>query len=110
MKPYLRLDVSIQSQIINLLIDLRAKNNLTYLFITHRLECGSLYFSPIGVMYFGRLVELASAQEIFDKCQAPIYKRLLNAIPSMDEERDDPWAIDEEFVDFEFHYRRGGGV
>lgn len=102
------LDVSIQSQIINLLIDLREKNNLTYLFITHDLSVVRYISDRIGVMYFGRLVELASAQEIFDNPKHPYTKRLLNAIPSMDEERDDPWDIDEEFIDFEFHYDEEG--
>lgn len=102
------LDVSIQSQIINLLIDLREKHNLTYLFITHDLSVVRYISDRIGVMYFGRLVELASAQEIFENPTHPYTKRLLNAIPMMDEVRDDPWEVDQEFGDFEFHYDQPG--
>lgn len=98
------LDVSIQSQIINLLIDLREKHNLTYLFITHDLSVVRYVSDRIGVMYFGRLVEIASAQEIFDNPVHPYTKRLLNAIPTMDEEKDEPWDIHEEFEEFEFYY------
>lgn len=98
------LDVSIQSQIINLLIDLREKENLTYLFITHDLSVVRYISDRIGVMYFGRLVELASAKEIFDNPTHPYTKRLLNAIPSMDDDWDEPWDIHEEYEDFEFYY------
>lgn len=98
------LDVSIQSQIINLLIDLREKQNLTYLFITHDLSVVRYVSDRIGVMYFGRLVEIATAQEIFDNPIHPYTKRLLNAIPSMDDKRDDPWEVDEKYNDFEFFY------
>lgn len=102
------LDVSIQSQIINLLQDLGEKEGLTYLFITHDLSVVRYISDRIGVMYFGRLVELASAQEIFDNPIHPYTKRLLNAIPTMDDQKDDPWDIHEEFADFEFHYEEAG--
>lgn len=102
------LDVSIQSQIINLLIDLREKQNLTYLFITHDLSVVRYISDRIGVMYFGRLVELASAKDIFENPTHPYTKKLLNAIPSMDEEKADPWDVDEEFEAFEFYYDQEG--
>lgn len=77
------LDVSIQSQVINLLQDLKDENNLTYLFITHDLGVVRYISDRIGVMYFGNLVELAPAEEIFENPQHPYTRQLLNAIPKM---------------------------
>ncbi|SHE70573.1 peptide/nickel transport system ATP-binding protein [Atopostipes suicloacalis DSM 15692] len=102
------LDVSIQSQIINLLLDLREKNNLTYLFITHDLGVVRYISDRIGVMYFGHLVELGSAQEIFNNPKHPYTKQLLNAIPTMEEDEDALWDVEEEYDDFEFHYSKDG--
>ena len=102
------LDVSIQSQIINLLLDLREKNNLTYLFITHDLGVVRYISDRIGVMYFGHLVELGSAQEIFNNPKHPYTKELLNAIPTMEEDEEGLWDIEEEYDDFEFHYSKDG--
>lgn len=98
------LDVSIQSQIINLLIDLKETQNLTYLFITHDLSVVRYISDRIGVMYFGRLVEISTAKELFDNPVHPYTKRLLNAIPSMDEDRHFVWNVDEEYPEFEFFY------
>lgn len=78
------LDVSIQSQIINLLQDLKEREALTYLFITHDLGVVRYISDRIGVMYFGNLVELAPAEEIFNNPQHPYTKRLLAAIPQLD--------------------------
>ena len=75
------LDVSIQSQIINLLQDLKEEHNLTYLFITHDLGVVRYISDRIGVMYFGNLVELAPAEDIFNNPQHPYTRELLNAIP-----------------------------
>ena len=102
------LDVSIQSQIINLLLDLRETNNLTYLFITHDLGVVRFISDRIGVMYFGRLVELGPAEEIFSNPKHPYTKRLLNAIPSMDEDDVTGWDINETYADYEFHYSKDG--
>lgn len=102
------LDVSIQSQIINLLQDLREKHNLTYLFITHDLGVVKYISDRIGVMYFGHLVEVASAHDIFTNPKHPYTKQLLNAIPTMEEDEDGLWDVDEAFADFEFHYSRDG--
>ena len=102
------LDVSIQSQIINLLLDLREKNNLTYLLITHDLGVVRYISDRIGVMYFGHLVELGSAQEIFNNPKHPYTKELLNAIPTMEEDEEGLWDIEEEYDDFEFHYSKDG--
>ena len=102
------LDVSIQSQIINLLLDLREKNNLTYLFITHDLGVVRYISDRIGVMYFGHLVELGSAQEIFNNPKHPYTKQLLNAIPTMEEDEEGFWDVDETFEEYEFHYSKEG--
>lgn len=102
------LDVSIQSQIINLLQDLREKNNLTYLFITHDLGVVRYISDRIGVMYFGNLVELGSAQDIFNNPTHPYTRQLLNAIPTMDDNEDHLWDVDEEYEDFEFYYSKDG--
>ena len=78
------LDVSIQSQIINLLQDLKEQQNLTYLFITHDLSVVKYISDRIGVMYLGNMVELASSQEIFDHPMHPYTEALMNAIPTTD--------------------------
>ncbi len=80
------LDVSIQSQIINLLIDLKKANKLTYLFITHDLSVVKFISDRIGVMYLGNLVELAPADRIFDRPLHPYTQALLEAIPRTDME------------------------
>ena len=79
------LDVSIQSQIINLLKDLKAQQNLTYLFITHDLAVVKYISDRIAVMYLGVIVELGTAQEIFECPMHPYTEALLSAIPTADE-------------------------
>lgn len=76
------LDVSIQSQIINLLQDLKEQQHLTYLFITHDLSVVKYISDRIGVMYLGNLVELADSQEIFDHPMHPYTEALLESIPT----------------------------
>lgn len=78
------LDVSIQSQIINLLQDLKEKQNLTYLFITHDLSVVKYISDRIGVMYLGALVELAPSEQIFASPRHPYTEALLAAIPTTD--------------------------
>ena len=78
------LDVSIQSQIINLLQDLKEQSNLTYLFITHDLSVVKYISDRIGVMYLGNMVELAPSQEIFSRPMHPYTKALINAIPTVE--------------------------
>ena len=76
--------MSIQSQIINLLKDLKDQQNLTYLFITHDLSVVKYISDRIGVMYLGNIVELADAQELFDHPYHPYTEALMNAIPTTD--------------------------
>ena len=86
-KPFSALDVSIQSQIINLLQDLKEQQHLTYLFITHDLSVVKYISDRIGVMYLGNLVELADSQEIFDHPMHPYTEALLESIPTTEEAR-----------------------
>ncbi len=87
------LDVSIQSQIINLLQDLKEKNNLTYLFITHDLSVVKYISDRIGVMYLGVMVELAESEKIFENPLHPYTKALLQAIPRTDVDQGQELAV-----------------
>jgi len=78
------LDVSIQAQIINLLEDLREKFHLTYLFIAHDLSVVRHLCQRVAVMYLGRVVELASCDEVFDNPLHPYTRALLAAVPVPD--------------------------
>ena len=83
-EPVSALDVSIQAQVINLLNDLRNKLGLTILFIAHDLSVVKYFSDRIGVMYFGKMVELASSDELFAHPLHPYTKSLLSAIPLPD--------------------------
>ena len=83
-EPISALDVSIQAQVINLLNDLREKLNLTILFIAHDLSVVKYFSDRIGVMYFGKMVELASSDELFANPLHPYTRSLLSAIPLPD--------------------------
>ena len=78
------LDVSIQSQIINLLQDLKEKQDLTYMFITHDLSVVKYISDRIGVMYLGNMVELAASDDIFATPLHPYTQALIQAIPTTD--------------------------
>ena len=78
------LDVSIQSQILNLLQDLKEQQNLTYMFITHDLSVVKYISDRIGVMYLGNMVELADSEELFKHPRHPYTEALMNAIPTTD--------------------------
>jgi len=82
------LDVSIQSQILNLLRDLKEQQHLTYLFITHDLSVVKYISDRIGVMYLGNLVELADSEEIFRHPMHPYTGALLDSIPTTEEKKD----------------------
>jgi peptide/nickel transport system ATP-binding protein len=103
------LDVSIQSQIINLLQELKKEFKLTYLFITHDLGVVRYISNRIGVMYFGKLVELAPAEDIFTNPQHPYTRQLLNAMPILEDDYEAPkqWDIVFETDQFSFQYQTG---
>ena len=83
-EPTSALDVSVQAQILNLMRDLQAQFGLTYLFISHNLAVVRHMANRIGVMYLGRLVEIAPAQELFAQPRHPYTRMLLDAVPDLD--------------------------
>lgn len=83
-EPISALDVSVQAQIVNLLQDLQSKFNLTYLFIAHDLSMVKHISDKVGVMYMGKIIELASKSELFNNPQHPYTKALLASIPVPD--------------------------
>lgn len=83
-EPISALDVSIQAQVMNLLNDLRHEMNLTIIFIAHNLSVVKYFSDRIAVMYFGKIVELATSEELFSHPLHPYTKSLLSAIPLPD--------------------------
>jgi len=86
-EPVSALDVSIQSQILNLLKDLQDEFGLTYLFIAHDLAVVEFFCDIIAVMYMGRIVEKADSQELYKNPLHPYTKVLMSAIPEVDPAR-----------------------
>jgi len=83
-EPVSSLDVSIQSQILNLLLDLRRDLNLTYVFISHDLAVVQHLADTVAVMHLGEVVEMASASEIFNNPKHPYTQALISAVPQID--------------------------
>lgn len=86
-EPVSALDVSIQAQIVNLLIDLKEHLNLTMLFISHDLSIIKYISDRVAVMYLGEIVEIAPKDEFFNNHKHPYSEALLNAVPVISEEK-----------------------
>ena len=82
-EPTSALDVSVQAQVLNIMKDLQRQRGLTYLFISHNLAVVRHVSDQVGVMYLGRLVELAGKQHLFSNPRHPYTRMLLDAIPKM---------------------------
>ena len=82
-EPTSALDVSVQAQVLNIMKDLQRKQGLTYLFISHNLAVVRHVSDQVGVMYLGRLVEVAPTQVLFSQPEHPYTRMLLDAIPKM---------------------------
>jgi peptide/nickel transport system ATP-binding protein len=82
-EPTSALDVSVQAQILNLMTELQERLGLTYLFISHNLAVVSHIADRIGVMYLGRLVEIAGAEALFARPRHPYTRMLLDAVPDL---------------------------
>lgn len=82
-EPTSALDVSVQAQVLNIMKDLQRTQGLTYLFISHNLAVVRHVSDQVGVMYLGRVVELANKQQLFAEPRHPYTRMLLDAIPKM---------------------------
>ena len=83
-EPLAALDVSVQAQVLNLLMDKQEERNLTYLFITHDLAVVEHFATRVAVMYLGRICELATTKTLFASPKHPYTRALLSAIPRLD--------------------------
>src|SRR5690606_7344760 len=86
-EPVSMLDMSVRAKILQLMLDLKAELDLTYVYITHDLATAKFFCDRIAIMYLGRVVEIGDTEEIFADPKHPYTKALLGAIPEPDPER-----------------------
>jgi len=102
-EPISALDVSIQAQIVNLLIRLQKELNLTYLFIAHDLKMVRYLSTQVAVMYLGKIVEMGPAEQIFSNPQHPYTQLLLSSALSLDpRKKKEPDLLKKELTPFVF--------
>jgi oligopeptide/dipeptide ABC transporter ATP-binding protein len=99
-EPVSALDVSIQAQILNLLVDLRDQLGLTYLFISHDLRIVKHISDRIAVMYMGKIIEIANSEDLFKRPLHPYTQVLLKAIPKLDpsQKREETFLKEEQHL------------
>jgi len=86
-EPTSSLDVSVQAQILNLLIDLQKKRHTTYLFVTHNIHLARFMSDRVAVMYVGKIMEIGPSKEVLEDPKHPYSQALLSAVPDPDPER-----------------------
>ena len=106
-EPVSALDVSIQSQIINLMKDMQEENNISYIFISHDLSVVKHISDRVGVMYLGSLVELADKDKIYNNPQHPYTKALISAIPIPDPDKRNEMKLIEGEIPSNVNTRKG---
>jgi peptide/nickel transport system ATP-binding protein len=94
-EPTSALDVSVQAAILNLLVDLQAKEHVSYLFISHDLGVVRYLSDRIAVLYLGRLMEVGPAEDVFAGPHHPYTEALLSAVPRLDDERPDQARVNQ---------------